>query len=101
MMAQIDGIEVIEGSARQTVALAIRRRQLLSDETKMISDLALRIAVAFTDHRTCFKEIGHGGCYSCDDIVLHGTWVDREMDRAGVPRESRSLPYPTRQEDDN
>lgn len=92
-------IEEIEGSARMTTALAIRRRQLLTEETKSISDLALRFAVAFTDHRTCFNDMGHGGgCHSCEDIVSNGAWVDAEMDRAGVPRESRKLPYPTRQE---
>lgn len=92
-------IEIIEGSARRTTALAIRRRQQLQEETASISDLALRIAVAFTEHRTCFNEVGHGGgCYSCDDIVSGATWIDAEMDRAGVPREARSLPYPTREE---
>lgn len=91
-------IEVIEGSARQTVALAIRRRQMLATETKDISDLALRIAVAFTDHRTCFNEIGHSFCHSCEDIVSGGKWIDLEMTRAGVPRELRTLTYPTRQE---
>lgn len=89
-------IEIIEGSARCTTALAIRRRQLLSEETRDISDLALRLAVAFTGHRTCFNEMG--ACHSCEDIVQNGTWVDAEMDRAGVPREARKLPYPTRQE---
>ena len=91
-------IEVIEGSARRTVALAIRRRQMLRDETTAISDLALRFAVAFTDHRTCFNEMGHGFCHSCEDIVNGGKWIDVEMDRAGIPKESRKLPYPTRQE---
>lgn len=91
-------IEVIEGSARQTVELAIRRRQILAEETKEISDLALRIAVAVTGHRTCFNEMGHGFCTGCEDIVNNGIWIDSEMDRAGVPRETRTLPYPTREE---
>lgn len=91
-------IEVIEGSARSTVALAIRRRQMLQEETKSISDLALRIAVAFTEHRTCFNEFGYMGCTGCEDIAQNGTWIDAEMDRAGVTRDARKLPYPTRQE---
>jgi hypothetical protein len=91
-------IEVIEGSARWTTALAIRRRQMLQEETKAISDLALRIAVAFTGHRTCFNESGYMGCTGCEDVVRNGTWIDAEMDRAGIPREARKLPWPTRQE---
>lgn len=88
-------IEVIQGSARQTTALAIRRRQLLTEETAGISDLALHLAVQFTEHRTCFNEIGHGFCTGCEDIVIGGRWIDNEMDRAGIPREARGLPYPT------
>lgn len=88
-------IEVIKGSARQTTALAIRRRQLLTEETATISDVALSIAVEFTDHRTCFADISHGFCSGCDDVVDAGLWVDKEMDRAGVPREARVLPYAT------
>lgn len=91
-------IEQIEGSARQTRALAIRRRQVLTEETKPISDLALRIAVAFTEHRTCFNEFSDMGRHGCEDVVQGATWIDTEMDRAGVPREARKLPYPTRQE---
>lgn len=59
-------IEVIEGSSRETVALAIRRRQLLAEEAVLISDLALNFGVQTADHR--------------------------EMDRAGVPLEARTLP---------
>lgn len=91
-------IEIIEGSARQTNALAIRRRQRLQEETKDISDLALRLAVMFTDHRTCFNEIGHGFCHSCEDLVRSGIWIDAEMDRAGVPKNTRRLPYPVKEE---
>lgn len=85
-------IEIIKGSARQTAALAIRRRQLLTEETTGISDLALRIAVAFTEHRTCFRELGYNHCAGCDDVVIAAIWTDNEMDRAGVPKEARSLP---------
>lgn len=100
MMKNNPEIEVIQGSARRTTALAIRRRQLLTEETKPISDLALRIAVAFTEHRTCFNEFSEG-CYGCESIVRNGFWVDAEMDRTGIPREARILPYPTRAEHDS
>lgn len=91
-------IEIIEGSARQTTELAIRRRQLLAEETKEISDLALRIAVALTPHRTCFNEMGHGFCSGCEDVWRCGQWIDKEMDRASVAKEARKLPWPTREE---
>lgn len=45
-------IEIIDGSARATTALAIRRRQHLATETVGISDSALRLAVRYTEHRT-------------------------------------------------
>lgn len=91
------GIEVIADSARQTTALAIRRRQRLAEETVDISDLALSIAVEFTEHRTCFADMGYGRgfCTGCEDIVAAGEWADKEMDRAGVPRAARTLPYET------
>lgn len=91
-------IEEIKGSARQTTELAIRRRQLLAKETEPISDLALRIAVAFTPHRTCFNRMGYGFCSGCEDVVSGGKWIDSEMDRAGVPRDLRKLPWPTKEE---
>lgn len=92
-------IEIIEGSARRTTALAIRRRQHLATQTMEVSDLALRLAVQFTEHRTCFiRDCHYDACWSCDDVVTAAKWIDSEMDRAGVPRESRKLAYPTREE---
>lgn len=92
-------IEIIEGSARATTALAIRRRQYLTTETVGVSDLALRLAVRYTEHRTCFiRDCHRHACCSCEDIVISAKEIDLEMDRAGVPRESRKLPYPTREE---
>lgn len=86
-------IEVIEGSARATMRLAIRRRQRLTEEAAHVSDLALSVAVQFTDHRTCFNEIGHRACHSCEDVVAAAEWIDREMDRAGVPGAARKLAH--------
>lgn len=92
-------IEVIDGSARATTALAIRRRQHLTTETAGVSDLALRLAVRYTEHRTCFiRDCHYDVCWSCEDIVSSAREIDSEMDRAGVPRETRKLPYPTREE---
>ena len=88
-------IEEIEGSARQTVALAIRRRQLLAEDTAMISDLALHFGVQSAEHRTCFRYCcGYDFCDGCDDVISWGKWFDKEMDRAGVSLEARTLPYP-------
>ena len=84
-------VEIIEGSARATNRLAIRRRQRLTQETAHVSDLALSIAVQFTDHRMCFNEMGYGFCHGCADVVTAAEWTDREMDRAGVPKEARRI----------
>jgi hypothetical protein len=90
-------IENIPGSARQTTALAIRRRQHLTEESQGLSDLALTIAVQFTEHRTCFRlDCEYGFCTGCDDVIDAARWIDSEMDRAGVPHGCRSLPYPVR-----
>lgn len=85
-------IQVIEGSARATTRLAIRRRQHLTEEVVSISDLALSIAVEFTEHRTCFvMDCDYNHCHSCDDVISAAQWIDREMDRAGVPATNRSI----------
>jgi hypothetical protein len=87
-----DEIEIIEGSARATTRLAIRRRQHLREETKPVSDLALSIAVEFTDHRTCFiRDCDYEACHGCEDVIAAALWIDREMDRAGVPAEARKI----------
>jgi hypothetical protein len=85
-------IEVVEGSARATTRLAIRRRQHLTEEAAAISDLALSIVVQFTDHRTCFiRDCDYDHCHSCEDVITAAQWIDREMDRAGVPVEARKI----------
>ncbi len=84
-------IEIIQGSARATTRLAIRRRQHLTEEAAGISDLALSIAVEFTEHRTCFRDCGYDHCHSCDDIIEAAQWIDKEMDRAGVSANARRI----------
>lgn len=90
----MSNIEVVEGSARETVALAIRRRQLLAEESLLISDLALDFAVKVADHRTCFRyDCNYDHCTGCDDVIQWGKWFDAEMDRAGVPLAARNLSH--------
>lgn len=85
-------IEIIAGSARETVALAIRRRQLLAEESVLISDLALHFGVEAAEHRTCFRHDCHmNHCTGCEDVIERAKWFDSEMDRAGVPVTARTL----------
>lgn len=85
-------IEIIAGSARETVALAIRRRQLLAEESVLVSDLALHFSVEVAEHRTCFRyDCDRDHCTGCEDVIEWAKWFDSEMDQAGVPVAARTL----------